>query len=174
MAVVGVTASCDDPYKLEWSVSPDTVLLYSLTRPELNLPSGFDFFNRTRVVLENPDATGNWDMAVDVRAGELVLLPPGALGISSKAQVAPLPGRAFDDVTEAPSDTAAYTARSPVLVELGTVYVWRTRQMYGAYGTSCVYYAKMEPLAIDAPGGTLQFVFDSSPACNDRSLIPPK
>jgi len=174
MAAAGVTASCDDPYKLEWSVSPDTVLLYSLTRPERNLPSGFDFFNRTRVVLENPDATGNWDMAVDVRAGELVLLPPGALGISSKAQVAALSGRTFYDVTKAPSDTAAYSARSAVPVELGTTYVWRTRQMYGAYGTACVYYAKMEPLAIDATGGTLQFVFDSSPACNDRSLIPPK
>ena len=174
MGTVGVLASCDDPYAIEWTLSPDTTTLYALTRSERNLPSGFDFYNRYRVILEDPDATGNWDMAVDVRGGELVLLPPGALGIDSKARVAALPGRAFDGVTEAPRDTVLYTARSAVPVELGTVYVWRTRQMYGAYGTACVYYSKMEPLVIDAAAGTLEFVYDGSPVCNDRSFVPPK
>ena len=70
-------------------------------------------------------------------------------------------------------DTALYVARAPVPVELGTVYVWRSRQNYGYYGTSCVYYSKMEPLAMDPDGGTLTFVFDASPACNDRSLATP-
>ena len=174
MASVGVTASCDDPYQIDWSLAPDTAVLYALSLPDRNLPSGFDFYNRSRVVLEKADATGSWDMAVDVRGGKVVLLPPGALGVSSKAQVAALPGRTFADVIEAPSDTAAYTARSAVPVEMGTIYVWRSRQQYGAYGTTCVYYAKMEPLAIDVAGGTLQFLFDGSPVCNDRSLIPPK
>lgn len=174
LGMVGVTASCDDPYAIDWSLSPDTVLLYALTRPERNLPSGFDFYNRATVVLEHPDATGSWDMAVDVRQGKVVLLPPGALGIDSKARVAALKGRSFDDVTEAPADSALYTSRLAVSVEMGTVYVWRSRQQYGAYGTSCVYYSKMEPLVIDAVGGTLQFVYDGSPVCNDRSLLPPK
>ncbi len=149
------------------------MVLYALSNPEMNRPSGFDFYNRVAVVIEGAAATGQWDMAVDRRGGKIVLLPPGALGVSSKAQVAPLKGRSFADVTEAPADTALYVARAPVPVELGTVYVWRSRQNYGYYGTSCVYYAKMEPLAMDPEGGTLTFVFDSSPACNDRSLIPP-
>lgn len=174
VGMIGVTASCDDPYAIDWSLSPDTVLLYALTRPERNLPSGFDFYNRATVVLEHPDATGTWDMAVDVREGKVVLLPPGALGIDSKARVAALKGRSFADVTEAPADSALYSARQPVPVEMGTIYVWRSRQQYGAYGTSCVYYSKMEPLVIDAAGGTLQFVYDGSPVCNDRSLLPPK
>jgi len=174
MGLAGAAACGDDPFKIDWTESPDTVLLYTLSRPELNLPSGFDFYNRSKVIIEQPDATGNWDMAVDTRTGRVVLLPPGALGVNSKAQVAALPGRTFEDVTEAPADTALYTARSPVPVEMGTIYVWRTRQSYGSFGSVCTYYAKMEPLVINAAAGTLSFVFDSSPVCNDRSLIPPK
>ncbi|MBE0618217.1 MAG: hypothetical protein IH608_09870 [Proteobacteria bacterium] len=174
LLAAGAAACGDDPYAIDWAASPEIVLLYSLARPELNLPSGFDFYNRSSVVIEAADATGLWDMAVDSRGGRIVLLPPGALGVSSKAAVAVLPGRTFEDVTEAPADTAQYTSRAPVPVELGTVYVWRSRQNYGYYGTSCVYYSKMEPLEVDLEGGTLKFVHDSSPACNDRSLIPPK
>ncbi|NJD19554.1 MAG: hypothetical protein FIA95_09785 [Gemmatimonadetes bacterium] len=175
VAGAGGAAACgDDPFAIDWVESPDTVLLYALMRPELNLPSGFDFYNRVGVVIESANATGAWDMAVDSRGGKIVLLPPGALGVSSKAQVAPLRGRTFADVTEAPADTALYVSRLAVPVEMGTVYVWRSRQNYGYYGTSCVYYSKMEAVEMDPAAGTLSFVFDSSPVCNDRSLIPPK
>lgn len=171
---VGFAACGDDPFAVDWIESPDTVLLFALARPELNLPSGFDFYNRTSVVVEGANATGSWDMAVDARGGKVVLLPPGSLGVSSKAQVAALEGRTFAEVTEAPADTALYVSRAPVPVEMGTIYVWRSRQASGYYGTSCVYYSKMEALEIDPGGGTLKFVFDSSPVCNSRSLIPPK
>lgn len=175
LAVVGAgAAACgDDPFRIDWSVNPDTVLLYSMARPDLNVVSGFDFYNRFSLPVERPDATGQWDMAVDTRGGRIVLLPPGALGVNSKARVTALPGRTLADVTEAPADTALYEGFRPVPVDMGTVYVWRTRQGFGAFGTSCVYYAKMEPLAIDAEGGTLTFVFDVSPVCNNRSLVPP-
>lgn len=173
LGAAGAVSCGDDPFQINWTENPDTVVLYSLARPELNLASGFDFYNRIGVRIEDPDATGNWDMAVDTRGGRVVLLPPGALGVSSKAQVATLPGRTLADVTEAPADTTLYERLSPVEVQLGSVYVWRTRQGYGSFGTVCVYYAKMEPLAIDASGGTLTFVFDGSPVCNDRSFVPP-
>jgi hypothetical protein len=172
---VGTTAGCgDDIFAIDWVESPDTVVLYSLALPELNLTSGFDFYNRRAVTIEDPDATGNWDFAVDTRAGALVLLPPGALGVNSKAQVAPLVGQTFAEVTEAPADTTLYVRANSVPVALGTVYVWRTRQGFGSFGRSCVYYAKMEALALDAGAGRLTFQFDASPVCNDRSLIPPK
>lgn len=171
---VGAAACGDDPFRIDWVESPDTVTLHALTRPVMNVPSGFDFINRIAVRIESPNATGNWDLAVDTRGGQVVLLPPGSLGVASKAQVAVLPGRTLADVTEAPADTALYSARLPVPVQPGTVYVWRTRQSFGSWGLLCVYYAKMEPLAIDPVGGTLTFAFDSSPVCNDRSLVPPK
>jgi hypothetical protein len=49
----------------------------------------------------------------------------------------------------------------------------RTNQYVGSFGTRCVNYGKLEPVAIDAVVGTLSFVFDASPVCNDRKLIPP-
>ncbi len=169
-----VLASCgDDPFKIRWTLQPDTVLLYSLARPELNLLSGFSFINRIPIRIEAPNATGSWDVALDTRDGGLVLLPPGALGVESKARIVALPGAEFDEVLEAPADTALYTADGPVPLSLGTVYVVRTNQYIGSFGTRCVNYGKMEPLVIDAAQGTLSFVFDASPVCNDRKLIPP-
>lgn len=174
VAAVGlVAASCgDDPFKIRWSISPDTVLLYSLARPELGLPSGFNFYNRVPIVVEEANATGNWDIAVGTRDGAIVILPPGALGVIGRGRVASLTGVTFDEVIEAPADTMAYVAAQPVPVTMGTVYVIRTNQSPGAFGSSCVYYAKLAPVEIDAANGTLRFVFDSSPVCNDRKLIP--
>jgi hypothetical protein len=60
-----------------------------------------------------------------------------------------------------------------VPVSAGTVYAIRTNRRTGNFGSSCVYYAKMEPVAIDVAGGELQFRFVISPVCNNRSLVPP-
>lgn len=174
LGTAGVAACGKDPFQIDWVESPDSVLLYSLARPQLNLVSGFDFYNRTALRVEDSEATGNWDVAVDTRNGKIVLVAPGAFGVDSKARVARLPGTTFADVIEAPADTTLYTATNPVPVEMGSVYVIQTRQGYGSFGRTCVYYAKLEPLEIDPIGGTLRFVYDSSPVCNDRSLIPPK
>jgi hypothetical protein len=169
-----VTSSCgSDPFAYKWTASKDTVLLYSLARPEFNLYSGFNFYQRTRVRIEAATSTGTWDMAVDTRNGQIVLLPPGALGVTSKARITVVSGKTFDEVTDAPADTMVYTANDPVPVSKGNIYVVRTGQSIGAYGTPCVYYAKLEPVDIDATDGTLSFAFDSSPVCNDRRLIPP-
>ncbi len=59
-------------------------------------------------------------------------------------------------------------------VEVGQVYVIRTRQQAGFYGQLCVYYGKFEPLEQDPVAGTMSFLFDVSPVCNDRKLYPPK
>lgn len=173
VALVAGTACGDDPFTIRWTEAPDTVLLYSLARPELNLTSGFNFNNRIPVRIEAASATGSWDLAVDTREGRIVVLPPGALGVSSRAGIARLPGTTFEDAVEAPADTASYTTDRAVDVEIGTVYVIRTGQRAGAFGTRCVYYGKFQPLAADAVGGTLEFKYDVSPVCNDRRLIPP-
>ena len=170
---VGLTACGGDPFAFPWQLSPDTVLLYSLARPELNLEAAYNFNNRRKVRVESARATGTWDVAVDTRGGQIVLLPPGALGISSKASVASLPGLSFDDVLDAPEDTAAYSRFDAVPVQMGTIYVVKTSQSPGIFGTACSYYAKLEPLVIDVEGGTLRFKFDASPVCNSLRLIPP-
>lgn len=178
MAAAGILAltslACgDDPFRFDWEVAPDTVLLYSLARPELNLPSAFNLNQRRRVLIESPGATGAWDFAVDTQDGQIVLLTPGAMGLDSRARITSVTGTPFLDVRKAPADTAGYVGDRPVPVELGPVYIVQTDESVGSFGTRCVYYGKLEALDIDPAQGTLVFVFDSNPLCNDRSLVPP-
>ena len=168
--------ACDDnPFQVRWELNPDTVLIYSLARPEMNLASAFDFVGRTKVRVESPSAVGEWDLAVDTRDGAIVFVPPGAIGVlNSTARVAPMGNIDFDDLQRAPRDTTLYIGDRPVQAEVGQLYVVRTRQKVGGYGTRCVYYGKIEPIEADPLEGTLTFVFDISPVCNDRKLFPPK
>jgi len=171
----GIWACDDNPFKIRWVADPDTVLLYSLARPELNLNSGFDFVGRTGVRIEAPSAVGKWDLAVDTQNGALVFVPPGALGVTgTTARIAPMGDMSFEDIRRAPRDTTLYIGDRVVPVEVGNLYVVRTRQSIGSWGTRCVYYGKLQPLEADPEAGTLTFVFDVSPVCNDRKLFPPK
>lgn len=172
---LGPLAACgDSPFDLRWTERPDTVLLYSLARPELNLVSAFDFVpsRRRTVEVEAPGATGSWDVALDTRGGELVFLPPGALGIESRAGVASFRGLNLDELEEAPSDSASYSLETPVPVEDGTAYVIRTRRVRGSLGRLCSYYAEVVPVDINPDVGTVRLVYDVNPNCNDRSLVP--
>ncbi|MGE0159287.1 MAG: hypothetical protein AB7T31_07720 [Gemmatimonadales bacterium] len=171
--LVGLTA-CEDPLVFPWDDQPDTVRLFSLARPEPNLPSGFGFHDKVRVQVEQPNATGLWDLALDTEGASLVLKPPGALGITTRAGIATLGDIPFADVTEAPGDTLLYELDGAVPVTAGTVYAIRTNRQTGSFGSTCVFYAKMQPLSIDVGGGELQFQFVSSPVCNNRSLVSPE
>jgi hypothetical protein len=174
LAVALLTAACEeDAFDLDWTPIPDTVVLYSLARPELARASAFNLNERSPVRIEVPGATGQWDLALDTRGGQLVLLPPGALGVTSRARISVISGKKFADVKEAPADTLLYAATTAVPVQLNTTYVVRTDVRTTQFGGQCTYYGKLEPLAIDVPGGSLEFVFDVSPLCNDRRLVPP-
>jgi hypothetical protein len=173
LALSLLSSACEDPFASNWTASPDTARIYSLARPEINLPSAFNFNFRAPVIIESASSSGTWDLAVDTQNGGLVFLPPGALGINSRARVTALPGARFEDVVEAPADTALYVSRSAVKVELGTIYVVQTGQSSGSFGQRCVFYAKLQPLEIDVSGGILKFLFDSNPFCNDTRLVPP-
>lgn len=169
----GTVACGDDPFAFDWNDSPDTVQLYSLARPELNLVSAFNFLQDLPVQVENPNSTGTWDVAVDTRGGNIVFLPPGALNVEGAARIATLASMSLDDVTEAPSDTLLYVRNRAVPVRMGEVYVVRTNRQRGSFGRSCVYYAKVEAVTIDPVGGTLTFREVTNPVCNDRDLVPP-
>lgn len=166
--------ACDDDlFQINWFANPQEATVYSLAVPELNLPTGFDFINRQTVRIESAQSVGRWDLAVDTQGGQLVFLPPDAFDVQSRAAVLLLPDTSFADVLQAPADTTLYSHEEPVPVDVGNVYVVRTRQVRGSFGRNCVYYAKLEPLSIDVALGRLTFVFDASPVCNDRRLIPP-
>ena len=172
LSTLGLGACGEDPFQVRWSADVDTVTLFSLARPDLGLGSAFNFDQRRILVVETPGSTGEWDIAVDDDGARMSLVPPAALGIDSRAGIAPLPGLTFDEVTEAPADSAAYVVDERVPVEIGTVYAVRTSEARGFFGELCVYYAKMVPTVANLEDRTLEFFFDASPVCNGRSLVP--
>ena len=56
---------------------------------------------------------------------------------------------------------------------LNALYVIKTPVRTTEFGGRCAFYAKMTPIAVDVAAGSMTFVHDSSPVCNDRRLIPP-
>lgn len=172
LSTLGLGACGDDPFEVRWASDIDTVTLYSLARPELGLASAFDFPNRRRIVVEAIGATGSWDLAVDDDGTGAWFVPPGALGVDSRAGLAPISGVSFDDVTEAPADTSLYVRDEPVPIEIGRTYALRTRELRGFFSQICVYYAKLQPTAVDLDARTIEYFFEASPACNDRGLVP--
>jgi hypothetical protein len=173
LLAAGALSACgDDPFRIEWEENPTEATLYTLDRDELNRPSAYDMLARRPVVVESVEITGQWDFAVDRVDGQLVLLPPRALGVESQAAVVPLPGLTFEGLREAPADTAMYVTREPVPIEFGTVYVIRTRQQTGRFGQRCNFYGKLEAVEVDTEEGVFRFVSDTSPECNSRRLVP--
>lgn len=170
----GLVACGDDPFQIDWQLAPAEVLLYSLARPELNLPTAFQMNRRRTVQIESPGATGTWDFAVDTQDGQIVLLTPSALGLDSRAAIAPMPGMNFDSIREAPADTASYIRSEPVVIQPDLLYVVQTGESVGSFGRLCVYYGKIEALDIDPAQGVLRLRYDSNPVCNDRALVPPE
>ena len=155
-----------------WTSTVDTVTIYSLSNPDLTLPSAYNFEGRTRVHVEDTGQR-SWDMALNTRAGQLVVEAPGALGITdSKARILALPGQPFAALQQAPSDTLLYSTTTPIPADLNTSYVVVTDLRANAVGTTCQYYAKMQPIALNTAVGSMQFIYDVSPVCFDRRLVP--
>jgi len=172
LPMFGLVACGDDPFETQWASDIDTVTLFSIQREEIGLPAGFDFPGRTPVVIENATAAGTWDVAVTDDGTTFSLLPSTALGVQSRVGIATVPGLAFEDVTRAPADTAVYVGDGPVPMEIGTTYAIRSREVSGFFGQRCVYYSKIQPIAVDLVERTLEFFYEASPACNDRNLVP--
>ncbi len=172
-SMVGLTGCGENIFEAKWTTARvDTVVVYSLARPEVNLPAGFDFVGRRTISLHDAGATGLWDLALDTQDGELVFLPPGALGVTSEALVLKFPNMSFDDVVTAPKDTLLYSRDMPVSVETSSVYVLRTHRGPDRFGIPCFFFGKLQPLVVQPTVGTVSFMFDVSTLCDSRGLIP--
>ena len=172
LCTVALPGCGDNPFAARWTAQPDTALLHSLARPELNLNSVFDFVSRRPRRLEAPGSTGNWDVAVDTRDGSLVFLGPRAFDIESEAGIVRFEDMSFEDVREAPSDSAAYSYDTPVPISTGSTYVIQTREARGSFGRFCFFYGKLEPLEVRVDVGTVRFLYDVNTVCDDRDLVP--
>lgn len=174
LVAAAALGACDDDLSLgTWDATPDTIALFSLSRPDgLGFPSAYDFSARRVVEVETPGATGSWDVALADLSATLQLVPAGAFeGQVSRAGIATITGQSFDDLTEAPTDTSRFTAQ-PVALQEGGVYVVRTRRVACGFSTA-VHYAKILAVSVDPVGGIATFAVVANPLCNNRSFIPP-
>jgi len=173
LVAVVLTGCNDDFFRQPFGTVPDTVSLYSLSRLEhVGLPSAFDFSSLTgprMVTVEEPNMTGQWDLALLDHESGLSLAPAGYFaGITVTPALSRIENEVFADLGSAPGDEEVYNDSTPELAEVGDIFVVRTRQI-----RACVYYAKLEILEVDLAGGTLSFHYIANPNCNDRALIPP-
>ena len=172
-SVLGLAACGENIFDVKWvNPSVQTVLLYSLAHPEINRPSGYDFVNRFPVEIHQPGATGLWDLLVDAEDGKLVFVPPAAIGLESEVMILEMPGVAFEDLLEAPADSTLYTRDKSVPIEVGNVYVLRTHVGPSDFGVPCLFWGKIETTEVDLAAGTVVFIYDVSPLCDDRGLVP--
>lgn len=172
LLVVGLAACDDDPFRIIWTSNPTEGLAYSLSLPDLNVPSAYSLVERRPYRVETAGSTGRWDFAVDIRDGQAFLLPPGALGVTSEARILPVPDQTFDGIRRAPDNLDAYSRDQPVPAVVGRLYVIRTGQQVGPFGTRCIYYAKLTVEEVELDRGYVRFRFDVNPVCNSRGLQP--
>lgn len=173
LLILAIFAACGaDAFNRTWAAFPEQAVIFSLAREEGNLDSGFNMIQRSPTRIEAPGNAEAWDFALDTQGGGLVLLPPALLGVrDSRVGIIPFPGMSFDDLTRAPGDEDLYVSDQAIPVELGTTYVIRTRE--DPTFSNCFFYGKIEPLEISVADGTLRFLFDTNPLCEDRDLVPP-
>jgi hypothetical protein len=168
-------SACDDGFGPRvWADTPDTLTIYSITRPELlGRASGVDLVSLRLVVLEAALETGSWDFALAEQDGEFVILPQSVVpGLESRAGIAPVSETTLDQVLEAPAEADLFQQEA-LEIEIGQVYVLRSRRTSCELGSG-VYYGKMKALALDEASGTFKLEIVRNPYCNDRSLIPPE
>jgi hypothetical protein len=171
---LGSTACGDDLGLGSWIIIPDTSLIYSLSRPELlGQPSAYDFVQLRRLVIESPGSTGIWDVALAEQNGAFVFIPSSAFpGINSRTGLSLTTNTTLESLTRAPGDTASY-GNQPVVLQVGGIYVVRTRsEACPGFGTGSRY-AKFEVLSVEPDIGAVRIVAIRNPLCSNRDLVPP-
>ena len=154
----------------DWTAEVDTVTLYTASFEEYQgLPSAYDIRFTTPVRVEDADVTGDWDFVVTGGGTEpLALTPIGVFFDVTNNAGFHVSDETFEEIDNAPAADDAYVTDESTPVELGAVYIVRTRT------GGCLVFAKLEPLEVNQAEGTLEFRLTRNPNCNDTALVPPE
>ena len=143
----------------------DTVTLYALTGTPVGTPSAYNIQAPGPV---RTDSEPGYDFSFDLTGGQGALYPQGALfglGRTSALQYA----NSFDATTTAP--TAGWNDSTALNVSVGTVVLVRSRVITcSTYAATVFEYAKLQVLAIDTVGRTINFQILSDVNCGYRDL----
>jgi len=141
------------------------VTLYALTGTPVGTPSAYNIQAPGPV---RTDSEPGYDFSFDITGGQGALYPQGALfglGRTSALQYA----NSFDATTTAP--TAGWNDSTALNVSVGTVVLVRSRVITcSTYAATVFEYAKLQVLAIDTVGRTINFQILSDVNCGYRDL----
>jgi hypothetical protein len=168
---------CKSTDSLVAVLSDDTVTLVAPTAG-LRQPSAVDItapvgiIGGPRFPEESADAE-QWDFTVRLVAGQIQLVPAGAIGLSGAAVRAGLTesqtGKSFDDIKQAPASSNFITDHG-VVMRVGEVYVARSRLAVCGFST-IEQYAKLQPLEVDVAAQRLRLRVATSTRCGDQRLV---
>jgi hypothetical protein len=121
---------------------------------------------------DRPGDILQWDFAIRLRDGQLALLPPGALSISSGAAITPaLQGQTFEGLEQVPS-LSTFISDQPVVLTEGSVYAARSRNAVSAFGSTCPQFAKIKAIDVDLATGRVELGVLTNERCGDPRLVP--
>ena len=173
-------AGCDDStFDLSPILTSDTVWLATPERPGNDtIPTALDVTSNGAGGLWGgrfPERVSDalaWDFLVRIRDGQMVLMPPGVLGLASRASItAAIPGETLEGLREAPGQSS-FISDDVVPMQKGSVYVARSRDSADQFGGSCAQYAKLSPVEIDAAAGRVRIALTTNERCSDPRLVP--
>lgn len=178
LAAALLTAACDDPFaNPAWSDRPDTVIVFSAYRSEYaGMPSAVNLTGNflSLVAIDDLGAASEWDFMLGEDASGMLWVPSSVVpGQSdSRSSIARVDATNLDEVTRAPEPGGDRYTREPVTLEVGAVYVLRSRRSNTCYvrGSN---YAKMKVVGLDAALGTAEIAIVRNPYCDNRDLVPP-
>jgi hypothetical protein len=175
-SVAVLFSGCDDSTGLNLNpvLVSDTVTVFAPLPGNAGLPSALDitsdgsfgisggrFPERIRDALQ-------WDLAVRVIGGNVVLIPARGIGVvdSRAALTPPITGETFEGLREAPGQST-FTADSAIVMSSGNVHVARSREV----GFGCVQFAKLQPVTVDPTVGSVHFQIVTNERCGDPRLV---
>jgi hypothetical protein len=180
IAVLGISAACSDSTGTELTVAlrTDTVEVAAPLPQNEGLPTAVDITPSAGLGViggrfpERSRDAQEWDFAVRVRNGELVLVPARAVGLTNtRAAISrALEGETFEGLREAPGQSA-FNPDSSVAVRPGNVYAVRSRPAPCQFGAAGEFYGKIEPLTVDVANGRLRFRIVTNLRCEDPRLV---
>ncbi len=182
LAAAIATTACEDsigpPVPL---LSTDTVTVTAPLPQNAGQPHALDitsaFGIRGGRYPERLRDAGEWDFAVRIENGQLVLVPAAVLGVavsSPPAITRPLSGETMESLREAPGQST-FVSDSSIVMQEGAVYAARSREwvgedVLGGFFVPCTQFAKMQPLLVDVENGVLQVHIVTNENCSDLRL----
>jgi hypothetical protein len=179
-----VLTACDDstgirgPLLIADSVTVAAPLPQNAEQPQaLDITSSFGI--RGGRFPERASDALQWDFAVRIQDGEIVLVPAGVLGIdlSNPPAITPaIEGETLESLREAPGQSTFLRDRAIPMRE-GAVYAARSREFLlpnPAIGGAlpCTQFAKLEPVEVDVQAGLLRLYIVTNENCGDLRLAP--